>query len=320
LRQLSVNDWDTILTDGEAVALDRVKRGLDQVPKTLSALKGHPVFTLERFLTRYDALKPEARPITTVTFVEPVIKPKKDKNASKAVEPTPVPLPPKTFTEAVYLKADVIGLHTRSRWVREGRQVRASEIDHPFKVVPAKRKNLPDVALYGPWQTNPFLPVQAEGGKVPKNDHGNVELFHPDNLPLGTVHIDLPRVSITARKLGIDYAVAMTGFEVRGGRSVPRMEGIVVCSEFKDQLLAAYKEAEEKRLQNAETRREKATMKLWKHIISKAIAYADIKKKYAHGAFGEGAIRGQPVRQSHVGAAKEFEVLKRNHAKDAGQE
>lgn len=33
----------------------------------------------------------------------------------------------------------------------------------------------------------------------------------------------------TRRALGIDFAPALTGFELQAGRSVPRIDGVVVC-------------------------------------------------------------------------------------------
>lgn len=56
-------------------------------------------------------------------------------------------------------------------------------------------------------------------------------------LPPGTVHLRLPRIFAVAKRLEIDYAPAMVGFEFRNGRAVPIFEGIVVCSEFKDVIL-----------------------------------------------------------------------------------
>lgn len=56
-------------------------------------------------------------------------------------------------------------------------------------------------------------------------------------LPPGTVHIRLPRVFNVAKRLEIDYAPAMVGFEFRNGRSYPIYDGIVVCSEFKDVIV-----------------------------------------------------------------------------------
>lgn len=56
-------------------------------------------------------------------------------------------------------------------------------------------------------------------------------------LPPGTVHLRLPRVAFVAKRLEIDFAPAMVGFEFRNGRSFPVFEGIVVCTEFKDAIL-----------------------------------------------------------------------------------
>lgn len=53
-------------------------------------------------------------------------------------------------------------------------------------------------------------------------------------LPPGTVHLKLPRVFSVAKRLEIDYAPAMVGFEYKNGQSYPIFDGIVVCAEFKD--------------------------------------------------------------------------------------
>lgn len=56
-------------------------------------------------------------------------------------------------------------------------------------------------------------------------------------LPPGTVHLRFPRIFAIAKRLEIDYAPAMVGFEFRNGRSIPVYDGIVVCSEFKNAIL-----------------------------------------------------------------------------------
>jgi hypothetical protein len=45
----------------------------------------------------------------------------------------------------------------------------------------------------------------------------------------GTKWIDAANVAPVCRSLGIDYAPALVGFEVQGGRMVPRIRGVVVC-------------------------------------------------------------------------------------------
>ena len=46
-----------------------------------------------------------------------------------------------------------------------------------------------------------------------------------------------PRIAVTARKLGIDFAPAVTGWNVYKGGSCPLVEGIVVCQEHESMLL-----------------------------------------------------------------------------------
>jgi len=43
--------------------------------------------------------------------------------------------------------------------------------------------------IFGPWQTEDYVPPAAKDGKVPRNEYGNVELFKPCMLPEGTVHL-----------------------------------------------------------------------------------------------------------------------------------
>lgn len=43
--------------------------------------------------------------------------------------------------------------------------------------------------LYGEWQTQKYQPKAVQNGRIPRNKFGNVELFHPDMLPAGAVHL-----------------------------------------------------------------------------------------------------------------------------------
>lgn len=50
------------------------------------------------------------------------------------------------------------------------------------------QKPLP-LELFGIWQTEDYIPPIAVDGKVPRNEYGNVDLFKPCMLPIGTVHL-----------------------------------------------------------------------------------------------------------------------------------
>jgi xeroderma pigmentosum group C-complementing protein len=122
------------------------------------------------------------------------------------------------------------------------------------------------VGLYGLWQTKVYVPPDIVNGVIPKNKYGNFELFLPSMLPKGASHVTeamgleyaimnrmmdtlsaavlqeirQPSLKRVARKIGIDFAEAVTGFDVRCGRSVPRIEGVVVTSENVNPLLEQY--------------------------------------------------------------------------------
>jgi hypothetical protein len=55
-------------------------------------------------------------------------------------------------------------------------------------------------------------------------------------LPAGTCHIAMPGVAAACRILGVDYAPALVGFDVQGGRNLPKILGVVVC-----QVRSAYR-------------------------------------------------------------------------------
>ena len=56
-------------------------------------------------------------------------------------------------------------------------------------------------------------------------------------VPPGAVHLRYPRISGTAVRLGIDAPPAVVGFESKGGRSYPQMDGVVVAEELSAKLV-----------------------------------------------------------------------------------
>ncbi len=89
----------------------------------------------------------------------------------------------------------------------------------------------PTVRLYGMWQTEAWAPPGASRGRVPRNERGNVEVPpFASALPAGTRHLSsAPGLVAVCKALGFDFAPALVGFEMRGGRSVPVLDGVVVC-------------------------------------------------------------------------------------------
>ncbi|KAL2241109.1 UNVERIFIED_CONTAM: DNA repair protein RAD4 [Sesamum indicum] len=202
---------------------------------------------------------------------------------------------------AVYPRTCVRTLRTKERWFREGLQVKAGEV--PAKVLKRSLKrgkeeaaddnNYTDgdhqdiTALYGRWQTEPLHLPRAVNGIVPKNERGRVDVWSEKCLPPGTVHLRLPRVAAVAKRLDIDYAHAMVGFEFRNGRSAPLFEGIVVCTEFKDAILQAYLEEEERREAEEKRRNEALALSRWYQLLSSIITRQRLNSCYGAGALSQ---------------------------------
>jgi xeroderma pigmentosum group C-complementing protein len=119
---------------------------------------------------------------------------------------------------------------------------------------------------------------------VPKNERGHVDVWGAAHIPPGCVHLPYPRLKAVCKKLVIDYADAMVGFDVKGGRSVPRFEGVVVCEEFESQVMKLYHELEQAATDRAEKRRMKAITTNWKRLVRGSIVHARIMRKVMNGA------------------------------------
>ncbi|CAM0911519.1 unnamed protein product [Alopecurus aequalis] len=194
---------------------------------------------------------------------------------------------------SVYPRSCVQILQSRHGWLREGLQVRENE--SPAKVVTRPKRTFnsqshefnsndnglePTMALYGKWQLEPLQLPRAVNGIVPKNERGQVDAWSDKCLPLGTVHLRLPRSFQIAKRLGIDYAPAMVGFDYRSGRCVPVFDGIVVCDEFKNAILEAYAEVEEQR-QAAERKQEEAqALSRWYQLLCSIATRQRLKDAY----------------------------------------
>lgn len=250
----------------------------EPLPTNQQAYKNHPLYALERWLTKCQILHPRG-PILGFCSSHPVY--------------------PRTCVQV---------LRTKERWLREGLQLKANEL--PAKVLkrsPKQNKEQAseaddydegdncgrDTSLYGEWQTEPLQLPHAVDGIVPRNERGQVDVWSEKCLPPGTVHLRFPGLVPIAKRLEIDFAPAMVGFEFRNGRSLPVYEGIVVCTEFKDAILEVYAKEEERR--NAEERRrnESQAISRWYQLLSSIVTRQKLKNRYGDGSASQSVTYAQ---------------------------
>ncbi|XP_054694651.1 DNA repair protein complementing XP-C cells isoform X3 [Grus americana] len=241
----------------------QVKLQDQPLPTAIGEYKNHPLYALKRHLLKYQAIYPESAAILGYCR-----------------------------GEAVYSRDCVHTLHSKDTWLKKARVVRIGEV--PYKMVkgfsnqarkarlaePANRDK-EDLALFGHWQTEEYQPPIAVDGKVPRNEYGNVYLFLPSMLPIGCVQLRLPNLNRLARKLDIDCAQAITGFDFHGGYSHPVTDGYVVCEEYKEVLIAAWENEQAEIEKKEKEKREKRALGNWKLLTKGLLIRERLKQRYS---------------------------------------
>ncbi|EXJ92183.1 hypothetical protein A1O3_00733 [Capronia epimyces CBS 606.96] len=252
-------------------AVDDIEDSSDLVPQlpekkdvksdvdTLQSLKASADFVLERFLRREEALRPGAKPDRM--FV-----------SGKG---------PNLKEEPVYRRSDVERCLTAESWHKEGRRPKAGET--PLKLVPVRavtltrKREAEDYerqtgekqmqGLYSWDQTEYIIPPPIENGVIPKNAYGNIDCFVPSMVPKGAVHIPLRATVRICKKLDIDYAEAVTGFEFGNKRAVPICTGVVVAKENEKAVIEAWTKFNEEQRRKEEGKMEKLVLDLWRKFV-----------------------------------------------------
>ncbi|KAI5309619.1 hypothetical protein KEM55_002805 [Ascosphaera atra] len=264
-------------------AADKKEDEEDLVPKqperkapkegdTLQSLKASPDFVLERHLRREEALRANAKPVRTFT----------SGRGAKAKE------------EKVYRRSDVVRCLSAESWHKEGRQVKAGEV--PLKRVPIRavtltRKREVEEAerqtgekqlqgLYSKSQTEWIIPPPIRDGVIPKNAYGNIDCFVPSMVPKGATHVPYRGTVRVCKKLGVDYAEAVVGFEFGSKMAVPVIQGVVVASENADEVIELWQEEEEKRLERERLKHEKQILTTWRKLIMGVRIMERIQEEY----------------------------------------
>ncbi len=206
----------------ESLELDNLA-SQEPIPETASGFSNHGKYVLESKLRKYEVFWPANEIVGTFKG------------------------------ENIHLRESVKKVRSKDAWYTQfARIVRKDE--QPIKTIqlPRKRKrgyvgpeedayepgNMQP--LFGEWQTDPFVPLSATNGIIPKNEHGNVDLFQPEMLPNGSAYIPYTKAWKSAKELDIDYANACVGFKFHGRIAVPNLQGVVVCKEYEEQVLNHY--------------------------------------------------------------------------------
>ncbi|KAG2767465.1 hypothetical protein PC129_g21830 [Phytophthora cactorum] len=234
------------------------------MPTSLEGFRKHHLYILERHLGQFECLHP--RKVIGLFKGQPV-----------------------------FLREHVQPLRSAFKWRRLGREVKESERQKPAKWQSkgsdpgggddsdeALQEGKPSgsLAFFGLWQTTEFEPPPMVDGRVPKNKYGNIEVWSPAHVPRGAVHLHLPRIDAIAESLGIDFAPAVVGFEVRNGRPMPKMSGIVVAQSHEEMLLDAHAERQQQAIEKAIAHNQKLVLKRWEKFTKRVLLRQRLEDDY----------------------------------------
>ncbi|KAI6006450.1 Rad4 beta-hairpin domain 3-domain-containing protein [Pisolithus marmoratus] len=228
------------------------------MPITLAGFKDHPIYVFARHLKQ-----------------------------DRVIDP-----PTELGSEPVYPRSPVISLKTAENWMRQGRTIRPG--CQPMKMVKQRAVTISRQremeltikcaksgghstdgevmqGLYAFSQTELYMPEPIKNRIIPKNEFGNIDLFVPSMFLGGAVHIPYKWLFLwvmrIARKLGFDYAEAMTGFEFKKRCAYPVLEDNVVAAENEGVIIEAYLEAEQDAEERARAKRFDQVCKRWVRFI-----------------------------------------------------
>jgi hypothetical protein len=225
----------------EDIALE-AKLITEKVPTQASKLKNHPLYVMEKHLSRNEVVHPRNTK-TIVGFVD---------------------------GQPVFPRKCVRELKTADAWLRDdNRKVRQEERDNPVKGSTSSN-SARGAALYGEWQTEEYIqePVGSDGS-IPKNEKGNVDLARFASPPPGAVYIKGTGVALAARQAGVDSAEALVGFERRRGSSkaVPKFDGAVVAHQTIEPVLEQLARNDVAQSREKKRKREAQAAERWRSLL-----------------------------------------------------
>lgn len=238
----------------------------ETIPNTLSRLHRHPLFVIESDLSRMEGIFPKDR-MHTVGSVK---------------------------GHTVYKRSAVQNLRSRDGWIRECRSLIHGDEEPPYKVVPppASRPFVAPSQLFGHWQTMPFQPQPLTvDKKLPL--HGNTKwyvLLQGHKPPHGIVHRKEPHIAKVARKMQLDFRLAVVGFEHkkvhenRRGNWLPIIEGIIIQQDDNSSLMKAYVRWVQLTEEQAAIKRRERSLQWWKLFYQRLLAMDRMDRMYRKGS------------------------------------
>ncbi|ORY58158.1 Rad4 transglutaminase-like domain-containing protein [Pseudomassariella vexata] len=251
------------------------KKEVKEGEETLQYYKSSKEFVLARHLKREEALLPTAKPVKVF------------RNKGKGG---------KVDEEDVFSRKDVVAVKSAETWHKQGRAPKDGEA--PLKHAPYRaattnrRRELAEAEartggkvlqpLYSYEQTDWIIPDPIVDGQIPKNEYGNIDMFAEHMCPEGAVHLPYRGAVRVCKRLEIDYAEAVVGFEFGHRMAVPVIQGVVVAEEHRERVIEEIEKDEAERARKEDEKRRKAVLGMWRKMLMGLRIAKRIQDDYGH--------------------------------------
>ncbi|KAI0022124.1 Rad4-domain-containing protein [Xylariomycetidae sp. FL0641] len=236
------------------------KKEIKEGEETLQYYKTSKDYVLRRHLKREEALLPDAVPVKVF----------RNKGKGRKVE-----------EEDVYLRKDVVTVKSAETWHKQGRgpiegaeplkeaPYRAATTNRRREIAEAERATGKKVMqpLYSWDQTDWIIPDPIQDGVIPKNEYGNIDMFAEHMCPEGAVHVPYRGCVRVCKRLNIDYAEAVVGFEFGHRMAVPVIQGVVIAMENYERVVEELEKDEAERARKEDEKRRKAALNMWRRLL-----------------------------------------------------
>lgn len=169
----------------------------------------------------------------------------------------------------------------RKKRLKKGFEVLDSYVDSNEEALPKSYADDEEEMmdnLYAIWQTKPWRPHRVgPNDAIPVNEYNNIELalINP-----GLTHMQQPRLSVVAKRLGVPYAPCMCGYEGHGGNQTPTIRGIVVHDHNVELLSEAYMEYQSQLVENEVEAKRQEILKKWRRLVVGILTKDRLDKAY----------------------------------------
>ncbi|KAI0404146.1 Rad4 transglutaminase-like domain-containing protein [Xylaria palmicola] len=270
-----ITEIDEMEESTDLLPIQPEKKEVKEGEETLQYYKTSKEYVLKRHLKREEALLHDAVPVKVFRT--------KGKGG-------------KFEEEDVFLRKDVVAVKSAETWHKQGRAPidGAQPLKHaPYRAATTNRRR--EIAeaeaatgqkvlqpLYSFEQTDWIIPDPIKDGVIPKNEYGNIDMFAEHMCPQGAIHVPYRGAVRVCKRLGIDFAEAVVGFEFGHRMAVPVIQGVVIAEEYHERFIEELEKDEAERARKEDEKRRKAALSTWRRFLM-GLRIADrIQQDYGH--------------------------------------